>query len=393
MVACSYPNSRRPFQGIFVRQQVEALSERYSVRVLSPTVHGLRSAINGVRRQGGAPGEVEGVVERPSTFSPLPLCPNLVDERLLSGAKKGLARLVERWGVPDLIAGHFAVHSGWLAWKLSLLLGVPFVLHEHASPFSMYLEVRHSAQLAREAIRNAARVIAVSPHLEREILVFEPGARTTVVGNLVDTEFFTPGDSVAERKAFRFLFVGNLVEQKGAIYLLRAARLLAEESGAQFEIVIAGDGPLRAFLQEEAIQLGISSTCIFVGGLPHDQIRDQMRACDALVMPSLYESFCIVLAEAMACGKPVISTRCGGPEYVVESGAGLLVEAGNPAALSGAMRKLLEGKPAFVPERIRESVVRRFSKSVFLERIGGIYEQVRSDVKWEQKSQTNGSRG
>jgi glycosyltransferase involved in cell wall biosynthesis len=101
-----------------------------------------------------------------------------------------------------------------------------------------------------------------------------------------------------------------------------------------------------------------------------------MQACDVFVLSSLRETFGIVVGEAMGCGKPVIATRCGGPEFTVNEQTGVLVEAGSPESLATAMEEFISGQVAFDPETVRASVVNRFSPEAFVRNITGVYESV-----------------
>jgi len=78
----------------------------------------------------------------------------------------------------------------------------------------------------------------------------------------------------------------------------------------------------------------------------------------------------------MACGKPVIATRCGGPEFLVTRETGLLVEPGNAVALADAMEKFISGEKSFDSAKVRGEVVRRFGEKAFLNNINSIYQQI-----------------
>jgi glycosyltransferase involved in cell wall biosynthesis len=122
--------------------------------------------------------------------------------------------------------------------------------------------------------------------------------------------------------------------------------------------------------------MGLSGHCRFIGLLTPDEVRTWMQWCDVFVLPSLSESFGIVLGEAMACGKPVISTHCGGPDYVVTPETGLLVDVANAEGLAEAMQSFIEGKVEFDSRTIRESVVKRFGEQAFIEATLNVYRQV-----------------
>ncbi len=101
-----------------------------------------------------------------------------------------------------------------------------------------------------------------------------------------------------------------------------------------------------------------------------------MQDCDVFVLPSLGETFGVVLGEAMACGKPVLSTRCGGPEDVVTSQTGILVPPGDPASLALAMKGFLTHSYSFHPRQIRNSVVQRFGATSFLNNMEQFYQDI-----------------
>ncbi len=84
----------------------------------------------------------------------------------------------------------------------------------------------------------------------------------------------------------------------------------------------------------------------------------------------------VVLGEAMACGKPVISTRCGGPEFIVTSETGVLVDVADPVALAASMIEFISGRLTFDAERIRQSAHHRFGPEVIMHNISSIYEQI-----------------
>jgi len=136
--------------------------------------------------------------------------------------------------------------------------------------------------------------------------------------------------------------VCRLVEPKKGLSILLAAmanlKLIGGTPGCQ--LLIVGDGPARAMLQELSERLGIAPWVVFSG--TRRDIRRVLPVMHAFVLPSLYEGFGISILEAMAVGRPVIATTVGGiPEFVTHDVTGLLVEPGNVAALADAITKVL----------------------------------------------------
>ncbi len=180
----------------------------------------------------------------------------------------------------------------------------------------------------------------------------------------------------SDRRKIRFLSVSLISEQKGLIYLLKAAENLIRRRYTAFELVIGGDGPGRIEIERMAEGMGLRKYCHFLGLLTPAEVRHWMQRSDVFVLPSLHETFGMVLGEAMACGKPVISTRCGGPEFVVTPETGILVDVADPMALADAMEGFITGRHQFDPCLLRESIIERFGEKSFLANISKIYDEV-----------------
>jgi glycosyltransferase involved in cell wall biosynthesis len=135
------------------------------------------------------------------------------------------------------------------------------------------------------------------------------------------------------------LFVGRLVRYKGVDVLLEAMR------GVSATALLVGNGPERHALQRTAEQLGVADRVKFLGEVSDDELAALYRACDLFVLPSVtrQEAFGVVQIEAMACGKPVISTDLGtGAGWVNQNGeTGLVVPPRDAAALRGAIERLI----------------------------------------------------
>jgi glycosyltransferase involved in cell wall biosynthesis len=293
-------------------------------------------------------------------------------------ARKGFRKILKEWGRPDIIHAHVVLPAGWSALTVARRYGIPIVLTEHSSPFSMHLETALSRRLARETLVKVGKRIAISPALVAQILEFEPGLEFEVIGESVKTDFFVLANGTDNEKGptKRFFIVARLAEQKGLTHLLEAVRLLLSRGLNAFELSIGGDGPDRAMLEQLAQTLGITTHVRFLGALSREQVRSSLQACDVFVLSSLHETFGVVLGEAMACGKPVISTRCGGPEFVVNEQTGVLVDVANPQALADAMADFILDRKAFDPQQVRASVVERFSPEAFVRNVSAVYAQL-----------------
>ena len=249
----------------------------------------------------------------------------------------------------DLIHAHY-----WLSGAVGLVLrdrwSVPLVQMFHTLGHLKNGVARASAdrepavRIEEEArILGAVDRIVAATTVERTHLVKHYGAdpaRIAVIPCGVDTNLFLPGDQAAARAALglddqlQLLYVGRLAPIKGLETLLDAmARLRAAD-----EPLNGHEGELRARLA----RLDLRSAVTFVGAQPQERLRAWYVAADATVLPSHYESFGMVAMEAMACGIPVVASRVGGLQTTVRDGVtGLLVPDHDPAALAGALDRLL----------------------------------------------------
>jgi len=172
------------------------------------------------------------------------------------------------------------------------------------------------------------------------------------------------------------LFVGRLVPYKGVECLLRA---LTESDVAA---VIVGDGPLRESLEELATSLGVDSRTFFLGAVDDGELSAWYGACDMFVLPSVTraEAFGLVQLEAMARGKPVISTRIetGVPWVNIDGYTGLTVPPSNSGALASALRTLA-GDAALrrrMGANARDRFTMEFTAESMIDRTVGMYERI-----------------
>ena len=297
--------------------------------------------------------------------------------RFCRAIRKGFSWYVGEYGRPDIIHAHVVLPAGWIAVELGREYGVPVVLTEHSGPFSMHLDSQAKHDLVRRTLAGADRLVAVSPALRDAMRQVCPDAEIDVIGNIIDTEFFVPGKPTSEISGqVRLLAVSALNEKKGIQHLLSAAQHLLAKGYRAFEIRIGGDGPYRSRLEAMARELGVQHHCRFLGTLTREAVRAHMQACDLFVLPSLGETFGVVLVEAMSCGKPVLATRCGGPDTLVTPETGILVAPGDPSELAQAMAEFMTGRRRYDADAIRRSAVTRFAAAAFLSKIEAVYREV-----------------
>jgi glycosyltransferase involved in cell wall biosynthesis len=348
-----FPNPVRPAWGSFNADMLEHLAARADVRVIAPLrwspAAGWTGAPEGALRR--VPRRVRhGSLE--VSHPRYPRVPLLV--RRWHGALQAavlwphVARIA-RAHRPDVLLASWAYPDGFAAERLGARLGVPVVIRCLGSDLHQYLADPPRRGPLLRALARCAAIVTVSAALARLLARHGvPASRVDVVYNGVDRERFRPGDVAAARRALGLpaagaivLCVAHLVPVKGHHTLLQAAaRLMARR--ADLTLVLVGDGPLRAALAQETQALGRADRVRFAGERPHAEIPRWMAASDAVALASLDEGLPNILVEALACGRPVVTTAVGGvPELVSSAAYGRLVPPDDPAALAEALDAVL----------------------------------------------------
>jgi len=242
--------------------------------------------------------------------------------------------------------------------------GATVIAHLHGLPEEWVEPLRAGGDLATRCVRTlpigSDRIIGCSRWLATRLRSALPRFSDSIewVYCGVDLERFSSQpvpsgfrDSLRiSADASMIAFVGRLVRQKGAQYLMAAARILAQRK-PDAVLLVVGDGPLHSLLENSASVAGLTNLR-FLG--EQTDVRPAIAACDMMVVPSEWEPFGIVSLEAMAMKKPVVAFDVDGiPEIIVHGNTGILVEHRNVDALVHALVALAEDPPA--RERMGES--------------------------------------
>ncbi|QYX54058.1 glycosyltransferase family 4 protein [Pseudomonas sp. S07E 245] len=211
-----------------------------------------------------------------------------------------------------------------------------------------------------EKVRRAAFVAAVSSYGRSQLYRWVAHAhwdKVKVVHCGLEAAFHA-GPPVPVPAVPRLVCVGRLCEQKGQLLLLEAAQKLAAQ-GTTFELVLAGDGEMRAELETLIARYGLQGQVRITGWISSGQVREELLAARALVLPSFAEGLPVVIMEAMALRRPVLTTYVAGiPELVRPGENGWLFPAGAVQELAAAMADCL-GQPDEVLQRMGDAAHQR----------------------------------
>jgi glycosyltransferase involved in cell wall biosynthesis len=197
-----------------------------------------------------------------------------------------------------------------------------------------------------------------------------------VLHNLIEPAFYQDSQVKSGGKKAEgiiFLNIASLSEAKNHHLLLRA--FASKFKGRNAFLRIGGIGPLKGGIESLALELGIAEQVNFLGLLSRDDVRNEMVFADAFVLSSSFETFGVVLIEAMVCGLPIIATDCGGPVDIVNIDNGLLVESDNISALAEAMQKISDTYHLYDPSKLRSLAIERFGEEAFLHNLMKFYSE------------------
>jgi len=307
---------------------------------------------------------------------------------------RGLFRLVpyavRLWriaGQTDVL--HIMANSGW-SWHLvaapaiwiAWLRGVPRVVNYRGGEAASFLA--RSSSLIRRSLRRADVLAVPSGFLHEVFGRF--GMRSEIVPNIIDLERFHPADATARPRVPHFVVARNLEPIYDIPTALRAFALV-REGAPDARMTVAGTGPDRDALERLCATLGVAGSVVFSGRLERDDMARLYRSATAVVNPSRVDNMPNSVLEAMASGVPVVSTNVGGVPFVLRDGiTGLLVNAGDDAAMANALKRILDDEALVA--RIRGAAladVQQYAWPRVRERWTDVYARARSHERAEAR--------
>ncbi len=380
-----YPGRNDPQLGDFIRKQMLAAAgvlhghgHRLSVVFTTPINDLERSELQVLHVDDHA-WELR-CYYRPSTLVFLPFRKLVNLRRYWRTTWNGIRRVRSERGQPDLTHVHILLRPALVAWWLKKMCGTPFILSEQSSE---YLDGKWDAKSAffkavnHFLFKRAAAVTAVSAHLgdglrERGLCMRYDVIPNTVPGT--DRQLPTPGPSD------RFMMVADLVDgTKNVSGVLRALKA-ARDQGHDLHLDVIGDGTDMNTLRSTAQELGLNGSVRWLGRMNNTEVLEHMAHTGTVIVNSNVETFSVVTGEALALGRPVIATRCGGPEAFINPDNGVLIGMRDDQALTAAMIARAECTLPYDPAVIRRTVDERFGTAAVGERFFAIYQRVLGHV-------------
>ncbi len=382
----NYPNNVVGLLGLWVEGLVTAMSEIHDVRVVAPVPYcpPLPKFISYARNRKIFKRATQNGVD---VYCPRYLSPPgyLLHSYVGVLTYWSIVRKIDRYRKEfpfDLIHAHFAYPDGYVAAKLAKRYNVPLVITEHAAWEPWMDDYPKVKKQAVWAVKLSSAVIAGSRYLADTITRFtKQDDKINLIPIGVNTQLFKPAVDNVQRKQGQILYVGRIHTTKGVDVLFRAISLLAKKNKNIRLLIIGGNLGFNNYQIQEnnmrqlADELGINSYLKFVGMQPPDKVVEIMQQSLLLVLPSRRETFGTALIEAIACGTPVVATKCGGPEDFITDDVGVLVEKDNPEALAEGIEKVLLQQQSYSSVELYQYAEDGFSWQHVAEKTSKIYKK------------------
>lgn len=379
ILSTGYPTDYVPLDGIFFRDQAEALAaENHQVGLIAVNPVSIKSVLKLKKWNFGHFNFREnGVETNIYKYINIPKYPTYCIKQSLRIGMKLFEKYIKTHGKPEIMHVH-CFESGALANKIKQKYGIPYVITEHSTKFGNNTIPASMEPFAELAFTHSDANIAVSQEFS-ELLSKRYKQEFRYIPNIVNTTLFSI-DKNKNPDAFVFFNAAGLNDNKNHAMLLNAFALFLKEYPEAL-LRIAGGGPNEKALKELAAELSIAGKVEFLGELSRTRLQTEMQQAHVFVLSSKIETFGVVLIEALSCGLPVVTTECGGPEtIIVDPAYGELCKQDLESFVL-AMKNVYLNYNNYNPDVLRAYVEANFSNHAVATELTSVYNAILSSYE------------
>lgn len=374
-----YPQFTGDIGGSFFREQAIALKKAgHSVGVIYPQIRSLKNIKKILKKPYGLTIEADDGVNTLRWYSVnfFPKIKNYNKNHWIGLGLRLFQTYVETYGRPDIIHVHSMLYAGFVAEIIKQKFNIPYVITEHSSTFARNLISQEMMVSLQPVVAHASICLAVSQNFCQYLNCQFTYSDWKYIPNIVSDNFFKPEinqlTSHLEKK--RIISICHLNKNKNTGLLIQAfAQFIRQSLVADVELIIGGDGEEREVLESLVEELDLVENVKFLGTLTREGVKQEIQKSSMFVISSHYETFGVVAIEALALGKPVLSTKCGGPESIINSKVGVLVENNSVDELATGMYYLYEHLNDYNPKELKTYCLENFSENAVVQKLTKIY--------------------
>lgn len=284
---------------------------------------------------------------------------------------------IKQHGKPDLIHAHVLTRTAFIAFIIGKWYKIPYLITEH---WSRYYDENLNYKgfirkiLTRFLIRNASACTVVSKRLHKAMHSRGLKFNEIILPNVVDTSIFKPGE--IKEEPFTFVNISCFEDRSKNLRLLVEASNELYKTNKGFKLELVGEGIDRKYIEDYAISLNPDLKVVFSGLKTPLEVSMILQKSRCLVLSSNYETFGIVVFEALASGLPVIVTDVADLKDIVTPDYGIVVPVNDTKALARAMHEMMLKHQEYDSEMLRDFVVDNYSKDSVSITLNKIYQRV-----------------
>ncbi|WP_295900290.1 glycosyltransferase family 4 protein [uncultured Vibrio sp.] len=305
------------------------------------------------------------------------LCYGLCLFKYSSRIKYIYKNLPSNWGKPDLIHAHVSLPAGFAASELSKSLNIPAIVSEHYSGFESDMRFFWRVRFfINSMLKNIVLLTAVSPgFLERiKSAKLSHFKNLKLLANPIDTGLFSGNRVKSDKSIIRLVTVGTTSSIKGLDLLFSALESL-ENKEYEWHLDLIGSMEHNSVFKQFMDNDYIRSRTTLHGRLEQSCMAEIYLESDLYIVSSRSETANVSMLEAMSCGVPVLSTRCGGPETLLDKKSSILVDSHSVEAIYYGLIKFYESQVNFDRKRASRYVDDNYSLATISNRLDNIYKK------------------
>ena len=367
-----YPNKTNPLWGNYFIKQAEALNEYADVSFLNINRVGLKELkeyFKFKKTDGYYDNKYLFKFYEKSLINLKSINLNLSYRNYQKTAYKAYKHLVKFTGKPDIILVECTLPAGLAALYISKKENIPYIVHEHSYE-TLTKDIYRKYSL--EVVKNSSYYMAVQDKIKSEVI--NMGCNCQLVPNYIDTKRFDV--KKIDNNVFTLLNICNFYKVKALEILLQALnKVVYEDKIKDIKLNIVGIGDYKSYYENISHELKLDKYVNFLGFIDNNKIQNIIASSDALCVSSRIETFCIPIIEAFATGIPVITTKCGGPNDLVNDERGIKVEIDDVEGYRKAIINLKKNYTKYDSNKLKEYAY-QYDKKVICNKIIDICKKV-----------------
>lgn len=364
LISHLFPTRHNTAQGIFIHDEAANLQKYVNLHLIVPSVYTFRKKSK------------RALKYKNHISTPFPL----TTFRYLSFPKKKFPKLI-RWTLsrnltphiedlqPDVIHFHWLYPDG-LAIPALTEMNYPTILTIHGSDWYKTRNSESLRKITKASLEAANRILTVGEKLKKDILKVYPhlDEKIYVEPNGINVNFFKPPQDKSKAKEkvqwndqkIHLLCIANMTHEKGIDILIRAISAFPVLKDTKVHIIASNSDPKYEHSIQQLIQKNELTNIQIYPTQSRHQLLKYYQAADLFILPSRKEGFGLALAEAASCGVPVISTKSGGPEQIINATLGKIVKPDDHNALGQTLITMTKELSSYTPDMMHKNIASRF---------------------------------